>query len=449
MLGQGNSGIRYYGTSNVRIQRPLSQGLFRPRPMLPGRPVSLQPAVATPLEPVAAAAPAIPAAPAVAPVTPETSEVPVVAAYVPSYAPVALPNPGSRRPLFRPLLPPRPIRPLTSPPAIPQPSVEATSQPPVVVVTKSPVQITTQPAVTVEPVVQESPTPESNNEPAGVLVPVTVPISAEELNLAPTVATQYDEAESVPELEPKPAPVSELPLAPVPIVPVYEPDTISQPDLVPVPETVPQPEVAPSPETVPQPELVPAPETVPQPEVAPAPEIVPEPELTPAPETVPQPELAPTPETVPQLELASSPIREREPLPVVRPLLPQPIPAAPVAPIAIAPVAVAPIPIAPVAAALKPVALPPLLPKPKPIREPAFGRHPKPATQPEIYNPTPAYITHSTDTTKAPPVVTTIQSHPVVAKPTGSLKSDFKCNEENGYYPVPNECDTYIECKVS
>lgn len=84
-----------------------------------------------------------------------------------------------------------------------------------------------------------------------------------------------------------------------------------------------------------------------------------------------------------------------------------------------------------------PAVLPPLLPKQQPVRELVFGGQTRPVTI--------VPITVSTQrVTKVPPVIITTSTQ----KP-GLLKPDLICKERNGYYAVENECDSYIECKVT
>ncbi|XP_075986906.1 uncharacterized protein LOC142983774 [Anticarsia gemmatalis] len=139
-------------------------------------------------------------------------------------------------------------------------------------------------------------------------------------------------------------------------------------------------------------------------------------------------------------------------------------------------------------------ALPPLLPKPKPIREPAFGRHPQPVPQPiyppkqpvyppqqPVYPPIqPVYPTPiptpqpppprtpppPPPRTPPPPPPTTPRSQPTTEiinyyptpkapiqdlpqplRNVGSLVQNFVCRNGNGYYVVDNECDSYIQCQ--
>ncbi|CAB3237037.1 unnamed protein product [Arctia plantaginis] len=131
--------------------------------------------------------------------------------------------------------------------------------------------------------------------------------------------------------------------------------------------------------------------------------------------------------------------------------------------------------------ALKPQlgVLPPLLPRPKPIREPAYGRHNQSTTQypitstthhvlkvSPIIKPTPAPFISTSNTIWQPnygrytlpttqnPIIEMTQNTTEVplynvstSKRPESSNLDFFCNEGNGYYTVDYECDTYILCQ--
>lgn len=185
-----------------------------------------------------------------------------------------------------------------------------------------------------------------------------------------------------------PAPVPSPTATAVTTVPIEAKEELEEP----YPEPEPEPLTQAKPE--PEPELEPKPEPKPEPQ--------PEPEPLPAPEPESQPSLK---TFKPQLYYFSVPTVVSKPV------------------------------------ALKPapVALPPLLPKPQLVREPIFSRQtpPAPTTQYPI-------IISTQRVTKAPPVVISTSTQ----KP-GFLKLDLVCQNGNGYYAVKNECDSYIECKVT
>ncbi|KAH9639947.1 hypothetical protein HF086_002861 [Spodoptera exigua] len=457
-FGQVNSAYEYYGSSNVRDQRP--EALYAQRP--------LGTAVRVPGVPVAAA-PAPVYSPAVKPNRNILHPLPI------NYGdqqPTTVPEPAQPPVIVLPSSPPKeiliqPEREVTEP----EPAPEPIPLPPPVYVQR--------PEPTPEPVPLPPPVYVQRPEPAPEPVPLPPPVyvqrpepAPEPVPLPPPVYVQRPEP--APEPVPLPPPVyvqrPEPAPEPVPLPPpvyVQRPEPAPEPVPLPPPVYVQRPEPAPEPVPLPPPVYVQRPEPAPEPIPLPPPVYVQRPEPVPEPVPLPPPvyEQPPAPEPIalPAEEPISKPAEEPtavpEPIPLPPPvyvqppapkpiLLPAPVYEQPAAPEPIAqpapvyvqspapapkplPLPESPVPepekeIVPlseqqlipetrVAAYVPPVPLPskleplpPLLPKPDHVRELAFVRNP---VTPSIYYPTPSYIV-TTEQPTAPPTLPPITNPP-------------------------------------